>query len=327
MQRLALQLRMLVAVLGLLAVGVGLLGAAVVAGILLVASFLTRPAADVANPWTISLLVGVAVGVVGFLALSVRELRRADSLVTRRFDARDPTDAERERLDPRVRRFASHFDVPEPTIRVAETDAPHVSVSGLSPGRTTLVVSTAVLSALDAVELDAVLAHELAHVVNRDAAVCTLVSTPSAVAHAVRTYDPGVELPGQYRPVNVTLYDLVGGFFYAVGRPLVSVFARQREYAADAAAAAATGNPSALASALETLSDRATTAPTDDLRAGSPVAAFSIVRPPSVADDDEYWVGSTGPSLVGLQQRALATHPPVAKRVDRLADSAEAASD
>lgn len=312
---------MLVAVLGLLAVGFGLLGVAVVAGVLLVATFVARPAADVANPWAVSLPVGSGLGAVGFLALSIRELRRADSVVTRRFDARDPTAAERERLDPRVRRFASHFDVPAPTVRVAETEVPHVSVSGLSPGRATLVVSTAVLAALDGPELDAVVAHELAHVANRDAAVCTLVSTPSAVAHAVLTYDPGVDLPGQYRPVNVTVYDLVGGFFYALGRPLVSVFARQREYAADAAAVAATGNPGALSSALETLSDRAKTVPTEDVRAGSPVAAFSIVRPPGVGDE-EYRTESAGPSLVGLQRRVLATHPPVEKRVARIADLA-----
>ncbi|WP_435180926.1 M48 family metalloprotease [Halorussus sp. AFM4] len=325
MRRLALHLRMLVAVLGLLAVSVGLLCVAVVAGVLLVATFVARPAADVANPWAVSLRVGAALGAVGFLALSVRELRRADSLVPRRFDAREPTGAERERLAPRVRRFASRFDVPTPTVRVAETDAPHVSVSGLSPRRTTLVVSTAVLAALDGPELDAVVAHEIAHVANRDAAVCTLVSTPSAVAHAVLTYDPGVEPPGQYRPVNVTIYDIVGGFFYALGRPLVSVFARQREYAADAAAVAATGNPGALASALETLSDRARTAPTEDVRAGSPVAAFSIVRPPSVTDE-EYRTDSAGPSLVGLWERAVATHPPVEKRIDRLADLADGAT-
>ena len=315
---------MFVAVLGLLAAGFGLLCVTVAASILLVASFVTRPEVAVSDPWVLSLGIGIPAGVVGFLGLAVRELRRADSLVTRRFDAREPTAEERERIDPRVRRFAGHFDVPKPTVRVADTDAPHASVSGLSPDRTTLVVSTAVLSALDSAELDAVVAHELAHVANRDATVCTFVSTPAMVAHSILTYDPGVELPGQYRPVNVTLYDVVGGAFWAVGRPLVSVFARQREYAADSAAAAATGDAGALASALRTLSDRAPTAPTDDLRAASPVVAFSIVRPPSVTDDPEYRAEATGPSLVELERRVLATHPPVSKRIDRLAESVDA---
>ncbi len=310
-----------VAVLGLLAVSLALLCTTVAASILLVASFLTRPEAGIQNPWELSLGLGVVVGVVAFLALSVRELRRTDSLVRRQFDAREPTDGERDRLAPRVRRFASHFDVPEPTIRVVETDAPHVSVSGLTPRRTTLVVSESVLSALSPTELDAVVAHELAHVANRDAAVCTLVSAPSMVAHSILTYDPGVELPGQYRPTNVTLYDIVGGFFWAASRPLVSVFARQREYAADAAAVAATGDPGALASALRTLSDPATTAPTDDPRTASPADAFSIVRPPSVAADSEYWAGETRPLLVRLRQRVLATHPPVQKRIERIAGS------
>lgn len=317
---------MLVAVLGLAVVGFGLLCVAVVASVLLVATFLARPEAGVANGWELSAVVGVPVGAVAFLALSARELRRTASLVARRFDAREPTDDERERLAPRVRRFAGHFDVPEPAIRVAGTGVPHVSVSGLSPRRTTLVVSEGVLAALDGAELDAVLAHELAHVANRDAVVYTLVATPSAVAHSIRTYDPGEDPPGQYRPVEVTLYELVGGFFWLLGRPLVAAFARQREYAADAAAAAATGNPGALASALRTLSDRAATAPTDDVRAASPAAAFSIVPPPSVTDDTEYWAGETRPLLARLERRVLATHPSVSKRVDRLAGVADGAT-
>lgn len=316
---------MLISVLGLAAVGLGLVGVAVVASVLLVASFVARPeSALVPNPWAFSLGAGVVVGGSSALGLAVRELRRTDSFVSRQFDVREPTDEERERLEPRVRRFAGHFDVPRPTVRVAETGVQHASVSGLSRRQTTLVVSQGVLSTLDGVELEAVLAHELAHVANRDAAVCTVVSVPSMVAHSILTYDPGVELPGQYRPVDFTLYDVVGGFFWLVGRPLVSVFARQREYAADEAAVAATGNPSALASALRELSDRETTPPTTDRRAAAAVGAFSIVRPPGVTVDSEYWAGETRPLLVGLEERVFAAHPPISKRLDRLAELADA---
>jgi heat shock protein HtpX len=316
---------MLISVLGLVAVGLGLLGVAVVASTLLVASFVARPESTVvSNPWAFSLGAGGVLGGVCALGLAVRERRRTDSFVTRQFDAHEPTAEERGRLEPRVRRFAGHLDVPKPMVRVAETDVAHASVSGLSRHQTTLVVSRGVLSTLDGAELDAVLAHELAHVANRDAAVCTLVSIPSMVAHSILTYDPGVELPGQYRPVDFTLYDVVGGFFWLVGRPLVSVFARQREYAADEAAVAATGNPSALASALRKLSGRATSPPTKDLRAASAVGAFSIVRPPGVTPDPEYWAGEARPLLIRLEERVFATHPPMAKRLDRLADVADA---
>jgi heat shock protein HtpX len=218
---------------------------------------------------------------------------------------------------PRIRRLARQFDLPEPTVRVAETGVVHASISGLSRQRATLVISTGTLSALSDEELEAVLAHELAHVANRDATVCTVVSIPAMIAYTLMTWRPDFEADSEHRPTSYTLYDLVGMFFWVLSKPFTALFARQREYVADAAAATATGNPSAVVSALRTLSERTSDPPSEDLRTASTVATFSIVRPEPTFDP-EYWPNETLPLSIRLRQRLFATHPPVATRIERL---------
>jgi heat shock protein HtpX len=310
-----LRVRMAVAVLGLLVVGSGLLGVTVAVSVFIGTLFL-----DAGFPpeyWGRALLVSAGAGCSLFVLATIIELRRADSFVSRQFDAREPTAEEHDRLVPRVRRLAQQFDLPEPTVRVAETGVVHASISGLSRERATLVISTGTLSALSEMELEAVLAHELAHVANRDATVCTIVSIPAMIAYTLMTWRPDFESESDHQPDSYTLYDLVGMFFWLVSKPFLSMFARQREYVADAAAATVTGNPNAVASALRTLSERTSNLPSEDLRTASAVATFSIVRPEPTFDS-EYWPNETLPLYIRLRERLFATHPPIATRIERL---------
>ena len=310
---------MLIALLGVVGVGLGLLGvisAATIVCISIVVDSTVLPESQ------LTLSLGGAIGVLLFVVASVVELHLADSFVVREFDARDPTPEERARVAPRVRRLAQQYGVPEPTIRIADTEAPHASVSGLSRQRSTLVISTSTLAALSDAELEGVLAHELAHIVNRDAFVCTVVSIPTMIAHTLMTWRPDFESDPEHRPTSYTLYDIVGAFFWALSQPFVSVFARQREYAADQAAAAVTGDPSAVASALQTLSEEAADVPSTDLRTAVAVAAFSIVRPSDATIDAQYWTGGTPPLSYRLENRIrtaiLDLHPPISSRLERL---------
>ena len=310
-----LRLRMAIAVLGLFVVGSGLLGVTVAASVFIATLFV-----DIGFPpvqWGLTLLVSAGVGCGLFVLATIVEIRRADSFVSRQFDAREPTAEEHDRLAPRLRRLAQQFDLPEPTVRIAETAVAHASVSGLSRRRATLVISTGTLSTLSETELEAVLAHELAHVANRDAVVCTIVSIPAMIAYTLMTWRPDFESDSEHKPTTYTLYDFVGMFFWLLSKPFLSLFARQREYIADVAAATATGNPSAVVSALRTLSERTSDPPSEDLRTASTVATFSIVRPEPTFDP-EYWPNETLPLSIRLRQRFFATHPPVATRIERL---------
>ncbi|QPV64098.1 M48 family metalloprotease [Halosimplex litoreum] len=213
----------------------------------------------------------------------------------------DAVDDERLRtLERRVARLAAQADVPAPDVRLAESPTPTAAAVGYLPSRSTLVVSTGLVDALDEAQLDAVLAHELSHVANYDAAVLTALSFPRARAHRVfRRYG--------LNPV-VTLF---AGFVAAISRVCTAVVARAREYAADDGAAAMTGDPVALATALETLDAELRHRPDRDLRASS-AAAFSIVPPPW----EEHRFFDRTRRLI--YRRLLGTHPPTERRIERL---------
>jgi heat shock protein HtpX len=213
----------------------------------------------------------------------------------------DAVDDERLRtLERRVTRLAAQAGVPAPDVRLVESPSPTAAAVGYRPSRSTLVVSTGLVDALGQRQLDTVLAHELSHVVNYDAAVLTALSFPRARAHRVfRRYG--------FNPV-VTLF---AGFVAATSRVCTAVVARAREHAADDGATAITGDPAALAGALETLDAELRHRPDRDLRE-SPAAAFSIVPPPW----EEHRFFDRTRRLIF--RRLLGTHPATEKRVERL---------
>jgi heat shock protein HtpX len=277
-------------------------------------------------------LVALAVG--GFAWAQLRYARRAALAAV---DARPVDAAAAPALHGRVTRLAAGMDVGAPTVAVADARVPNAfTVGGLSGA--TLVVSTGLLDALDGPELDAVLAHELAHVKNRDAAVVTLAAFLPAVLEA----DGGGAAGDGPWPVGRTatavalvaalgaLWALgaavapaaapgVGGllaFLVVVGftalfgsvalgvvaAPVVAAgrrLSRTREFLADRAAALAVGDPAALATALRTLDERAPAAPSADLRSDpAPVRALCLL-PHGFADGGTDAADATGPDGAG----------------------------
>jgi heat shock protein HtpX len=173
-------------------------------------------------------------------------------------------------------------------------------------------VTTPLLRLLDAAELEAVLAHELAHLAHRDAAVMEVCSAPSRV---LLTFGRSVArllircvrcelyvIPGftWFLSLLTLVVTLCGPPAFVVGwlsRLSVLGISRAREFSADAAAATLTGRPSALASALLKLEHQRERIPRADLRSVEPYAVLCIV---------------------GTAGRLFATHPPTAARVKRL---------
>jgi heat shock protein HtpX len=166
------------------------------------------------------------------------------------------------------------------------------------------------LKLLDDAELEAVLAHEVAHLAHRDAAVMEICSAPSRVlleflsvlVHWVRGLVRHRTLASAGVLFMLTLFcappSIVLGW---ISRLSVLGLSRAREFAADAAAAALTGRPSALASALMKLDGQRQWSPGEDLRQVEALATLGIV--------------GTARSRLG---RLFSTHPPVAERVRRL---------
>lgn len=278
-------------------------------------------------------VAGGGAGAVLLSALGWYELRDANRLVADRLDAQpvvaesdDPTHRE---LLTLVDRLVVQFDVPTPTVAVAETSVPHASVSGLTRGSTWLVVSTGLLDRLSDEELAAVVAHELAHVVNRDVALTTLVALPVVFSRA--SLDGlGAQPTPEDQEIHPALTGnlltiagfLVAGAVWVVSKALLSVFTRQRELVADRAAARATGSPASLAGALRRLDVDAENVPTDDLRAVASVGALSVVSAQSTPEPEyTIWPGERPPRSVRFAEtvrefgeRAFRTHPSTERR-------------
>src|SRR6056297_156713 len=204
-------------------------------------------------------------------------------------------------LESIVTRLAGQVDLPPPEIRVLEHGTPVALTVGYRPAVSTLVLSRGLIETLEYHELEAAIAHELAHVANRDAAVLTALSAPSAVARLARSRYG-------YNPVVEPLAMLVG----TVSRWYVALVSRGREYAADDGAVAITGDQAALASALESLDADLERRPSTDLRERDTATAFAIVPPPW---EKHPFFDRTRRFIA---RRVFGTHPPTEKRIDRL---------
>jgi heat shock protein HtpX len=227
----------------------------------------------------------------------------SDRLVLRMSGAREVSREEAEDLHRMVEELSARAGLPKP--RVFLVDAPHANAfaTGRSPEKAAVAVTRGLLERLDPREVRGVLAHEIAHVANRDVLVATVAAgLATAVTHLANVLalsglfgarDGEDEGPG----ASGLLFALVAPF----GAMLVQLgISRSREYLADQAGARLSGDPLALASALEKLQREAEEAPT---QAEPAAASLYIVNP----------FGALG----GLT-RLFSTHPPAEERVRRL---------
>lgn len=211
---------------------------------------------------------------------------------------------ERPALHATVDRLARQADVPKPTVAVVDAVIPNAFAAGHSRRGATVTVTTGLLETLDDEELEAVLAHELAHVKHRDAVVMTVASALSTIALLILVAS-GLTVSGRDGgydvPAGIVALAPVAAVVWLVGSVPVRLLSRHRELAADRGAVAITGDPSALADALRTLSDELERRPDEDLRGAAELNAFLIV-----------------PVETGFPGRFVSTHPPVERRIERL---------
>jgi len=247
------------------------------------------------------------------------------------------SESEEPELHSRVQRLATTAGMPKPDVAIIRSDAPNAFATGGRRADATVAVTTGLLNTLDDDELDAVLAHELAHIRNRDASVMSIAFLLPTFTYAVSklTYtglkflSEGLLYAGTTRRNNqgggyvllviiaaavVTL--TISAIFWLISNVLFRLLSQYREYAADRGAAAITGNPLALASALETIEAEMATLPDRDLReldGGVEALYITSLDLPMFNDDEE-----THELL--SQELFPNSHPPTAERIQRLRD-------
>ena len=226
----------------------------------------------------------------------------SDKLALRSMGAREVDPEEYPELHRTIDRLSQQADLPKPAVAVADTQVPNAFATGRNKSNATVAVTTGLLRTLDRDELEGVLAHELAHVKNRDVMVMTIASFLSTIAFFIVRWGwlfGGNNRQGGGAPVIVAI--LVSLVVWIVSFLLIRALSRYREYSADRGAAVMTGKPGALASALVSIDGRMDRVPEEDLREEAEMNAFFII-----------------PIRSGFIGRVASTHPPTEKRIDRL---------
>jgi heat shock protein HtpX len=207
--------------------------------------------------------------------------------------------------------LADRAGMPMPKVAVINSHVPNAFATGRNPKNALVAVTTGIRERLSQRELEAVLGHEMAHVRNRDMRVLAIGNFLVTLTSFLMTMLFWSMLFGGMRggrdresgAGGIILVYLVTMVVYFVGQLLVLALTRYREYGADHSGAEISGDPGALASALEKISGQMAQIPDQDLRKLQTANAFLFAP-----------VALKGEDLVHL----FSTHPPVQERIRRL---------
>lgn len=223
----------------------------------------------------------------------------SDKIALATYRAQPATREQLPRVYSAVERITQKAGLPMPKIYVLPTDSPNAFATGRNPKHASVAVTQGILNLLNDEELEGVLAHELGHVNNRDILISSIAATLAGAITFMARF--GFFFGGGRGERR-------GGGFSGLLMLILAPFAamliqlavsRSREYQADATGAHLTGNPYALASALAKIDAYARRAP---MMATPSTAHLFIIQP---------FLGMNFGSL-------FSTHPPVAKRIERL---------
>jgi heat shock protein HtpX len=207
-----------------------------------------------------------------------------------------------------VERLAQKMGIPLPKIDVIPTDSPNAFATGRNPQHASVAVTQGILQLLDDEELEGVLAHELGHVNNRDILISSVAATIAGAITMLASMGRWAMIFGGYgsdrdRRDGGGLTALLMLIIAPIAATLIQLaVSRSREYQADATGAHLTGNPYALARALQKIDAYARRLP---LQANPSTAHLFIIQP---------FLGMNA----GMFANLFSTHPPVAKRIERL---------
>lgn len=221
----------------------------------------------------------------------------SDKLALWSMGGRIVSEQEEPRLHETISRLCAIADLPKPKIAIVNSSVPNAFATGRSKGSAVVAVTTSLKQKLSQPELEAVLAHELSHVKNRDMLVITIASFLSTVAFfLVRNMlffgTGGRDRKGANAAIILWVVSIV---VWIISYLLIRALSRYREFAADRGSAIITGRPSNLASALMTISGVMEHVPSRDLREVESMNAFFII--PAISGDSIMNLFSTHPTV------------------------------
>jgi heat shock protein HtpX len=233
----------------------------------------------------------------------------SDKLVLRMYNAQEVDERSAPQFYCMVRELAERAQLPMPKVYLIEENAPNAFATGRNPHNAAVAATTGILRVLSERELRGVMAHELAHVRHRDILISTISATMAGAIGMLANFAMffgGRDSEG--RPVNP-----IAGILVALLAPLAAgliqmAISRAREFEADRGGAEISGDPQALASALQKIQRYAQGMPLEAAEHNPATAQMMIINPLS------------GGGVRGL----FSTHPSTEERVERLLQMAAA---
>lgn len=236
----------------------------------------------------------------------------SDKMVLSMYGAHEITEADDPRFYGIVRRLALRAGLPMPKVYLIDTDTPNAFATGRNPQHAAVAATTGILRILSEDELAGVMAHELAHVKNRDILVQTIAATFAGAITYLAHMAQFAAMFGGRGSDDDEGGGIFGTILMAILAPIAAMLvqmaiSRSREFGADAGGASISGSPLSLANALQKLEMGNQQIP---MQANASTAHMFIVNP------------LTGGGLMSL----FSTHPPMAERVARLQEIARTRS-
>ncbi|MGC9435076.1 MAG: zinc metalloprotease HtpX [Methanomicrobiales archaeon] len=230
----------------------------------------------------------------------------SDKLVLWSTGARIIDEDENPGLYRMVAKLAADADLPMPRLAVMQSPVPNAFATGRSPSHAVVAVTDSITRLLTQEELEAVLAHELSHVKNRDVRTLTIASFVAMLAFILMRNWFFLAIGGR-RDSPWILVVIASVVVWVIATLLTRMLSRYREFAADRGSAYITGSPRALMSALEKISGRMDRVPPQKKKEVEGANAFFII-----------------PALSGSTLMELfSTHPPLEKRLHALSQLEE----
>lgn len=228
----------------------------------------------------------------------------SDKIILKMYKAREVSEAENPAFYGMVRRLAQQADMPMPKVYIIPSQGPNAFATGRKPQNAAVAATEGIMSMLSEDELEGVMAHELAHVQNRDTMISAIAATFAGAISMLSSMLQWAAIFGTGRDEEEG-GSLAGGLALAFIAPMAAMLiqmaiSRSREYVADASGARICGNPLALANALRKLQQATTMVPMSE---ATPATSHLFI---------------VNPLTSGSMMKLFSTHPPMEERISRL---------
>jgi heat shock protein HtpX len=233
---------------------------------------------------------------------------KSDSIVIKTTGARPATPSEHKQLINIVEELAIATNLPVPKLYVVDDDAPNAFATGRNPSKGVIAVTTGLLSKLDRESQQGVIAHEMAHIQNRDTLVGTIVATITTLILFISDLGLRIAVGGRKSKgsANPLIFlALLAVILAPIGAVILrATHSRAREALADMSAVKITRNPAGLRKALEVLA-----ADNTEIKKVSPASSALWIEEPNPRNQ------KNKPTFIS---RLYATHPPIEERIQAL---------